>query len=103
MGRTFSSEAVHDQSVLKTAMSFISSSQQNTGQMAMLVIFVFLLILKPQKVYTQVTTIETSDMEMSSPVNDRLLNISVEEEGLQNSVTTVSFPFDMLPCLWPLV
>lgn len=70
---------MHDQSVLKTAMSFISSSQQNTGQMAMLMIFVFLLILKPQKVYTQVTTTETSDTETSSSVNDRLLNISVEE------------------------
>lgn len=79
MGRTFSSEAMHDQSVLKTAMSFISCSQQNTGQMAMLMIFVFLLILKPQEVYTQVTTTETSATETSSPVNDRLLNISVEE------------------------
>lgn len=70
---------MHDQSVLKTAVSFISSSQQNTGQKAMLMIFVFLLILKPQKVYTQVTTIETLDTESSSPVNDRLFNISVEE------------------------
>lgn len=79
VSRTFSNEAMHDQSMLKAVMSFISSSQQNTGQMAISMIFcIFINTQAPESIHTSNHT-ETSDMEMSCSINGRLLNLSVEE------------------------